>query len=108
VLLKIDVEGFETQVIAGADNVLSNRSLLAVIMELNGSGQRYSFNEGDLYRRMIEYGFAPYTYKPYERFLKKLGGKNYQAGNTLFVRDVETVRQRLQTAPPFKVMGKSL
>jgi len=108
VLLKIDVEGFETEVIAGARDVLSKPSLLAVIMELNGSGQRYGFNEGDLYRRMIEYGFGPYSYEPYERSLNELGGKNYQAGNTLFVRDVETVRQRLQTAPPFVVMGKSL
>ncbi|MDQ5846784.1 MAG: FkbM family methyltransferase [Acidobacteriota bacterium] len=108
VLLKIDVEGFETEVIAGADNVLSNKSLLAVIMELNGSGQRYNFDEGDLYSRMIEYGFAPYSYEPYERSLTELNGKNMRAGNTLFVRGVEAVRQRLQTAPPFKVMGKSL
>lgn len=105
VLLKIDLEGFETEVVAGADKVLSNKSLLAVIMELNGSGQRYHFDEGDLYSRMTEYGFAPYTY---ERSLNELNGKNHQEGNTLFVRDVETVRQRLQTAPQFKVMGKSL
>jgi hypothetical protein len=77
-------------------------------MELNGSGQRYDYDEDEVYRRMIEYGFAPYAYDPYQRSLKELNGKNHVGGNTLFVRDVAAVRQRLQTAPPFKVMGKSL
>jgi hypothetical protein len=59
VLMKIDVEGFETEVVAGANDVLSNKALLAVIMELNGSGRRYDYDEDELYTRMIKYGFAP-------------------------------------------------
>jgi len=108
VLVKIDVEGFETEVIAGADEVLSKKSLLAVIMELNGSGRRYGYDEGNALRSMTDYGFAPYAYDPYQRFLKELNGKNHGAGNTLFVRDVAAVSQRLQAAPPFTVMGASL
>jgi len=108
VLIKIDVEGFETEVIAGAKDVLSKTSLLAVIMELNGSGQRYHHDEDEVYKRMIEYGFSSYNYDPYQRSLKELNGKNHGAGNTLFVRDVAAVRERLQTAPAFTVMGDSL
>lgn len=108
VLVKIDVEGFETEVIAGAKDVLSRESVLAVIMELNGSGRRYNHDEDEVYKRVIEYGFASYDYDPYQRSLKELNGKNYGAGNTLFVRDVAAARHRLQTAPAFTVMGERL
>jgi FkbM family methyltransferase len=108
VLIKIDVEGFETEVIAGAKDVLAKESLLAVIMELNGSGRRYNHDEDEIYKRMIEHGFAAYHYDPFHRSLQELDGKNPSAGNTLFVRDVEAVRKRLQTAPAFTVMGESL
>jgi FkbM family methyltransferase len=108
VLVKIDVEGFETEVIAGAEDVLSRESLLAVIIELNGSARRYNHDEADVYRRMVGYGFAPYAYDPYQRSLKELKGKNQGAGNTLFVRDAATVRMRLQAAPAFTVLGESL
>lgn len=108
VLVKIDVEGFESEVIAGAAGVLANKSLLAVIMELNGSGQRYNYDEDEVYKRMVGYGFAPYSYDPYKRALEELNGKNQGSGNTLFVRDVDAVRGRLQSAPAFTVMGKSL
>jgi FkbM family methyltransferase len=108
VLVKIDVEGFETEVIAGAEDVLSKKSLLAVIMELNGSGRRYNHDEAVVCRRMVGYGFASYVYDPYQRSLKELKGKNQGAGNTLFVRDVAAVRMRLQAAPAFTVLGESL
>ena len=108
VLIKIDVEGFEREVVAGAKEALAEKSLLAVIMELNGSGNRYDYDESELYNRMVEYGFTPCSYEPYERRLNKLNGKNRSGGNTLFVRDVETVANRLMSAPSFSVMGRSL
>jgi FkbM family methyltransferase len=57
-LIKIDVEGFETEVIAGAEKVLSKKSLLAVIMELNGSGCRYNYDESKLYEGMLDNVFT--------------------------------------------------
>jgi len=39
-LIKMDVEGFESAVLAGAERALADPALLAVIMELNGSGVR--------------------------------------------------------------------
>ena len=92
----------------GPEEVLAKPSLLAVIMELNGSGGRYDFDEDNVYGRMVNYGFAPYTYDPYQRSLKELKGKNQAAGNTLFVREVAAVRERLQTARAFTVHGESL
>lgn len=108
VLIKIDVEGFEREVVAGAKKALAEKSLLAVIMELNGSGNRYSHDESELYARMVDYGFTACSYGPEERRLNQLNGKNRSGGNTLFVRDVETVCKRLTAAPNFSVMGRSL
>ncbi len=100
-IVKIDVEGYETNVIAGARRVLSRPSLLAVIMELNGSGGRYGFDESRLHRQMLEYGFEPFGYAPFERRLVPLDGKNTRSGNTLYVRDAAEVSRRLGSARRF-------
>lgn len=107
-IIKIDVEGFETKVVEGASHTLSRPSLLAVIMELNGSGDRYGFDEIALHDRMLGNSFQPFTYSPFSRRLDPLVGKNTKSGNTIYIRDVETVRARLQSAPPFVVHGQSV
>lgn len=100
-MIKIDVEGFETNVIAGAHEVLSRVSLLAVIMELNGSGGRYGFDESHLHRQMLGYGFEAFSYAPFERKLVPLEGKNARSGNTLYVRNAAEVSRRLGGARKF-------
>ena len=105
ILIKIDVEGFETNVIAGADRVLSRTSLLAVIMELNGSGDRYGFNELELHRRMLSYGFKTYTYYPFDRQLVSLEGEANNSGNTLYVRNIDEVARRLKGAQQYWIVN---
>ena len=102
-VIKIDVEGFETNVIAGAHDVLTRTSLLAVIMELNGSGERYGFDESALHKRMLEYGFSTFSYAPFKRELTSLNGKNENSGNTLYIRAgcQNEVSLRLGQAPKF-------
>lgn len=100
-IIKIDVEGFETNVIAGAERVLSRPSLCAVIMELNGSGERYGFDENQLHEHMLEYGFKTFRYLPFERRLVALNGKNAHSGNTLYIRNEEETSLRLARAPKF-------
>lgn len=95
-LIKIDVEGFETNVITGADKVLSQPSLLAVIMELNGCGKRYGFNEDLLHKRVLSFGFKSYIYSPFQRQLVSLNNKRNYSGNTLYVRNLEEVINRLK------------
>ena len=107
-LLKIDVEGFETEVIAGAEKVLSKGSLLAVIMELNGSGLRYRYDEHEVYKLMLARGFTPCSYDPVTRSLRTLDGKNDAGGNTLFVKELEGVSRRLASAPAFTVGGQKV
>jgi len=107
-LLKIDVEGFETPVLEGAKDNLAKPSLKAVIMELNGSGARYGFDEGAILETMLALGFQTFSYDPFTRHLIPLEGKNAEAGNTLFIRDETLAAHRLRTAPAVSVHGIQL
>lgn len=104
-LIKIDVEGFEKPVLLGAQSVLSNTSLHSVIMELNGSGERYGFDESTILEMMFDHGFRAYSYQPFQRTLHDLNGKNLDSGNTLFIRNREYVEGRIRSADKITVNG---
>ena len=107
-LIKIDVEGYETPVINGAIDTLRNSSVKALIVELNGASNHYGFDEGVLLQRLLDFGFSTYSYDPFARELLSLHGKNLSEGNTLFVRDEAFVKARLKDAPRFSVAGRLL
>lgn len=103
-LLKIDVEGFETPVVEGGPATLGNPALKAVIMELNGSGERYGFDEKRLLRMMLDHGFKAYGYEPFSRTLVASSDPLAGGHNTLFLRDLDHVAARVAGAPRFKVL----
>jgi FkbM family methyltransferase len=105
-LMKIDVEGFETPVLEGASETLKKESLHSVIMELNGSGSRYGFDESLILEMMFDYGFKTYSYDPLDRTLQNLQGKNQKSGNTLFIRDEPFVMDRIKSSPKINIHGK--
>ncbi|MFO0013002.1 MAG: FkbM family methyltransferase [Planctomycetota bacterium] len=105
-LIKIDVEGFETAVLEGARQTLMNPTVNALIMELNGSGSRYGFDESLIVETMLGYGFRTFSYDPLSRSLIHLDGKNLGSGNTLFLRDRTFVEDRLKHAPSVTIFGR--
>jgi FkbM family methyltransferase len=105
VAIKIDVEGFETEVIEGARKVLDGPGLLAVVMETNGSGSRYGYDDATLHAAMLERGFLAYAYEPLTRHLTPLPNPA-SAGNTLYIRDFPRVVRRLESARQFRVLGQ--
>jgi FkbM family methyltransferase len=107
-LIKIDVEGYESEVLAGGSNVLSTESLLAVIMELNGSGAHYGHDDHDLHKTITRFGFSSYSYDPFSRSLNALGNLHNSTGNTLYIRNINLVCERLASAANFKVFGESI
>jgi FkbM family methyltransferase len=96
VVIKIDVEGFEKDVMEGGTNTFQVAD--AVIIELlNGSGTRYGYDDWELHGRMLDMGFRLHRYDPFTRVLRETD--EIIGGNNLYVRDAEFVRERLKTAP---------
>jgi hypothetical protein len=82
------------------DNLRLN-DLTSRVVSLNSS--RYGFNEAEIIKNLEDRGFAPYSYHPFIRELRPLAGKNNQAGNTLFIKDLDFVRERLANTPRVQV-----
>lgn len=107
-LIKIDVEGFESEVLAGAAATLANPGLRAVIMELNGSGTRYGFDEDSLHQQMQAIGFRPCRYEPTTRRVVDLKGQRSTSGNTLYLRNPEAIQVEVTQSPVYQVIGINL
>lgn len=105
ILLKIDVEGFETEVLNGAIQTLAAPPLRGVLLELNGSGRRYGYTDADLRRRLEAMEFEQCAYQPFERRLAPHQEGRPDAANSLFVRDRAFVESRLRDATPIEVQG---
>lgn len=105
-LIKIDVEGFEAEVLSGSQNILKSNELKAVIIELNGSGLRYGYEDKDIHETLLKAGFLPYVYNPFNRIFKLL--KTYGAYNTLYLRDIAFVNNRINTAFPFHIFNERI
>jgi FkbM family methyltransferase len=100
VLIKMDVEGHEPEVITGSPNSLKNTSLLAVIAETVDERMRSALEAA---------GFQRAVYEPFSRKLQPMS--DYACSdslNALFVRDLETCRRRIETAPFRNVVGLRL
>ena len=106
VLMKVDVEGFETEVIRGATRTLASPSLLGILMELNGSGRRYGYDEQAVHGTLLAAGFMPALYEPFSRKLS-LAAEKGLTGNTLYVRSAPALQERLKNAPRHHVNGVS-
>jgi FkbM family methyltransferase len=103
-LIKIDVEGFESEVIAGGQAVLSDPAQQAVIMELNGSATRYGIDELALHRQMLEFNYMPYAYDPTTRLLIDLVGQKSNSGNTLYLKQPREAQECLIRSAPYKII----
>lgn len=106
ILLKIDVEGYEMEVLLGGKTALQNTSLKAIIIELNGSGSRYGFNEEEIHKLLLSYGFTPYIYNPYKRDLQTID--YFGTHNTIYIRDINFIKKRVTSSPAFTIFEQSI
>ena len=107
-LIKIDVKGYEAQILRGGKNIFQNNYLSAVILELNGSGKKYGYDDEKLHEEMLSMGLSTYHYDPFQRQLIELNNKYSKTGNTLYIRDVEKVKKRLKEAPMLHILKKNI
>jgi Methyltransferase FkbM domain len=104
--MKLDVEGYEAAVLAGARVTLVDPRLKSLIVELNGSGSRCGFEDQETHRNLLRCGFTACSYDPMSRLLAAQDGTSGQ--NTIYVRDPDWVQYRLKSAPSFKVFDREV
>lgn len=105
-LMKIDVEGFEQEVLAGSQRHLNSDTLKAIIIELNGSGERYGYKDENIHTSLIELGFQPFDYSPFQRLLIPL--ETFGTHNTIYLRDIDFAKTRVAEAPKFKLWHEAI
>jgi len=103
-LIKIDVEGFETEVLNGMSEALPSPHLKAIIIELNGSGKKYGYEEEKIHEKLVAFGFAPFLYRPFERKLQPI--ESYGKYNTIYIRNIDFIKSRIESAKKIEIHGQ--
>jgi FkbM family methyltransferase len=103
-IMKIDVEGYEAEVLAGAIETASRPELVAIITENSDDSGKYGDGIESVSSFMSRHGFTAFTYDPWRRnFTTKRN-----SDNTLYLRDIEKVKRRVAEAEPFHVFGRPI
>jgi FkbM family methyltransferase len=97
-LIKLDVEGFESEVLGGAAQTLVRPELKAIITEDRSTPVLDSLRAA---------GFVEHSYDPFSRRLQPEPSAG-QRHNALFVRDAGFVQERVADAAPVQVLNKWL
>jgi FkbM family methyltransferase len=106
-LMKIDVEGYEKFVLDGSETTLKNENLKAVIIEINFSNKFYGVENDEVSGILFKNDFKPYKYNPLNRNLEELKTKyNEEQFNTIFIRDLDFVKNRLSESRRIKIWDK--
>lgn len=96
-LIKLDVEGYETMALRGAEATLAKPSLLAILLETVDT---------EALAILTRHGFAELSYAPETRRLASDAAVS--STNLLFVRSRETLQERLSAAPPRAFRGRGI
>jgi FkbM family methyltransferase len=96
-LIKIDVEGFEPNVIAGAIKMLKCDSLLAILLETVNS---------EIEKALEDAGFETASYDPFKREMV-MSGSTYASNNSLWIRSSSQIINRCKSASKYQLLGSS-
>jgi FkbM family methyltransferase len=98
-MAKIDVEGYEEEVIRGAKALLANDQLKVIDLEWPASSIR---------EVLSSHNFIKAYYDPFSRRLEREPVNAVSSQNSLFVRDWEFISSRLIAADKIKILGHSI
>lgn len=102
-IIKIDVEGYELNVIEGAKKVFSSTRFLALIIEFSGIGEEFGYSNDMLHKKLTSFNLVPIKYDPLTRQIIKLEDYNKKNLNTIYVKDIEKIQKLCLTAPKRRI-----
>jgi FkbM family methyltransferase len=95
-LVKLDAEGFESQVLAGSERMLRERRVAAWIVEVNGLGSRYGAGDATLLEKFDLAGYRPFRYHADRNVLESSRRPDLEKDwNLIFARDGAELSRRL-------------
>ena len=94
--MKIDVEGYEEEVLAGAQQVLKDSRLQFIIMETGDQNKKYNSNREFIVSNLRVAGFSGYIYKPKVKELVKIGSSDKIPENIIFLREPALIESRIK------------
>lgn len=107
-IIKIDVEGYKWFVLNGAKEILKSDAMKVIIIELNDSGLNFGINDSQIITFLNDLGYKQYEYNIFNRDLKIINYKNNTQFNTLFIKDVDYVIDRVKNAENIKFSNFNL
>ncbi len=107
-LMKIDVEGYEENVLLGSKKILANSNLNAIIIEMAGYN-RFGSSDEKVHGILSDYGFNPVFYDPLTRVLNhreeySRHGKGWW--NVIYVRDFDLATKKIKKSGKIKINGE--
>jgi FkbM family methyltransferase len=97
-IVKIDVEGYEKFVLEGGMKFFDNPNVVALIIELNGSGDIFDIDDSEVHKIITSFGFRPVAYDPFNRKISSLDSFLGE-GNTIYVKDLHDAQNRVSVSP---------
>ncbi|MCT0225921.1 FkbM family methyltransferase [Synechococcus sp. CS-1328] len=94
---KVDVEGFEAEVLRGGIAALAGPAVRALLLENRSQ---------EVSAMMRELRFIPCDYDPWSRHLQSW--QSSSCANQLWIRDLRWARRRLRTAPAFHLLDMNI
>ena len=104
-VIKIDVEGFESDVLTGAKSVLSKPSLQALVMECVGNAALVGRDESDLPKYLESLSFVAHSYEPTTRSLKQIPAESAR-GNVIYLKNPEFAKDRVRSASAYRFANR--
>ena len=107
-LIKIDVEGYEEQVLAGAEATLRASSLRAVTLEAGPFDADGGARRRRLCASMKAFGFEPAEYDAVGRRLTPMRDVDRRGDDIVFVRDLAALQAILTAAPRRNILNTTI
>ncbi|NUN63526.1 FkbM family methyltransferase [Pseudanabaena biceps] len=95
-LIKIDVEGYEPEVIQGAINTLSCSSILAILLETVNPEIEVTLQNN---------GFSNASYDPFTRTLTTSSINNHRGNNYLWIKNPDQIIDRCRKSDKYEALG---